>query len=299
MGAEERNVRTVRVLAPAKINLTLRVLGRRADGYHELCSLVTGVGLSDTLWFDPTESGRISLSCDDPELPTDERNLVVRAAHRLAERAGGRGVHIRLEKSIPIAAGMGGGSSDAAATLRALNSLWEAGLDPEELSRLGAELGSDVPLFFHLPAAVIQGRGEIVRPVRLRWAGWAGLVFGGMPVATKEVYAALDARREIEAEDGAAIEAILSATRAEAIGPHLCNDLEPAVFRVSPAMERLFGQVRDGGGRFARISGAGSTVYSLFDDEAGARAWVERLRRIRLGAATAVVRVPDGDPTTP
>lgn len=284
------------VSAPAKINLTLRVHGRRGDGFCELTSLVVGVGLCDTVRLAITDSGRISLSCDSNELSDGDDNLVVRAARLLAQRTGtSRGARIELEKVVPIGAGLGGGSSDAAATLSALNRLWQTGLTEAKLSELGAELGSDVPLFFHLPAAVIRGRGEIVEPVRPGWSGWVALLFGGVFVSTKEVYEALQSAKEFHPADDERIEAILRAAQADAIGPHLVNDLEPAVFRVSPAVERLFRRVQDAGGRFARISGAGSTVYTLFDDEADARAWAENMKRRELGTGAAVVRVPQGN----
>lgn len=286
---------SVCVAAPAKINLTLRVLGRRSDGFCELSSLVIGVGLTDTICFEECRSGRISLSCDSSELSDDEANLVMRAARLLAKRTGvHRGIRIGLDKSLPVGAGLGGGSSDAAATLDVLNRLWETGLAKADLSALGADLGSDVPLFFHLPAAVVRGRGEVVEPVRLRWSGWVVLLFGGVFVSTKAVYAALETANEVRPADGEAIEAILQATQAEVIGPCLYNDLEPAVFRVSPAVERLFHQVRALGGRFARVSGAGSTIYRLFDDEAEACAWADELRLNHVGAGVAVVRAPGG-----
>lgn len=291
---------SARVSAPAKVNLTLRVHGRRDDGFHEVTSLVIGIGLADSVYVGNGErtapGGSIHLRCSEPDLPAGEDNLVVRAARLLAERTGSRrGVHIGLEKRIPVGAGMGGGSSDAAAVLRALSTWWDIGWSRHQLSALGAEIGSDVPLFFHLPAAVIRGRGERVEPVTMRWSGWVGLVLGGAFVSTPQVYGALNASPVTERTTDERIEVILGATRADEIGPLLGNDLEPGVFRVCPMMRRLLERVQEVGGRFARISGAGSTVYSLFDGEGDAHAWAEHIRRNELSSAVHVVRAPVND----
>jgi 4-diphosphocytidyl-2-C-methyl-D-erythritol kinase len=294
---------SVRITAPAKVNLTLRVHGRRDDGFHELTSLVIGVGLADTIYLgntsDTSAGGRIQLSSDEPSLPDGDDNLVMRAARLLAKRTGTRkDVNIGLEKRIPIGAGMGGGSSDAAAVLRALNDRWQTGRSVHELSAIGAELGSDIPLFFHLPSAVVRGRGERVEPVPMTWSGWIGLVLGGEFVSTPAVYAALNASPVTGKPDDERIEtAVLGAKTANEIGPHLVNDLEPGVFRVCPKMKQLLEQVNDAGGRFARISGAGSTIYSLFDRERDAHVWADAIRGRGLGVAVHVVRAPVDDAT--
>src|SRR5439155_448213 len=163
-----RDGASVLVLAPAKINLHLEVLRRRADGYHDLETLMVAVGLYDTLEFKDDSSGDVRLSCDRPDLSTGPDNLICRAADLLRQRfIVSRGATIRLWKRIPLAAGLAGGSSDAAATLAGLNLVWRLGLANEELARLGAELGSDVSFFCAGPAAWCTGRGEIVRPLRL------------------------------------------------------------------------------------------------------------------------------------
>src|SRR5437868_1794746 len=137
------------VWAPAKVNLYLEVLAKRSDGYHEIATLMVAVSLYDALEFKEEISGEILLQCDQPGLGTGPENLVVRAALLLRERTGcTRGVHIRLAKRIPLAAGLAGGSTDAAATLTGLNDLWHLGLKTSELTALAAELGSDVAFFF-------------------------------------------------------------------------------------------------------------------------------------------------------
>ncbi|MFO0954079.1 MAG: 4-(cytidine 5'-diphospho)-2-C-methyl-D-erythritol kinase [Isosphaeraceae bacterium] len=158
----------VEVLAPAKLNLFLEILGRRGDGYHEIETLMVAVNLHDRLTFTDDPSGAVSLRCDDPALPTDGRNLVVKAAERLRAATGcTRGASIALEKSIPSEAGLAGGSSDAAATLVALDRLWGLNKTKPTLDAVAGEVGSDVAFFLHGPAAVCRGRGEKVEPVAL------------------------------------------------------------------------------------------------------------------------------------
>src|SRR3954447_25217146 len=200
----------MQLLAPAKFNLYLRVGPLGADGYqgfHPLVSWMVTVGLFDTLTFDRTEAEELRFTCDDTSLPTDDRNIVVRAARALLERTteepaaeplGSRfeqGVSVDLLKKIPHAAGLGGGSSDAAATLVGLNALLALKRTDAELLRIGAALGSDVPFFFAAPSAVCTGRGEVVRrtppPGRARWAV---LLFPALGLSTARVYEAFDAR---------------------------------------------------------------------------------------------------------
>src|SRR6476619_2464412 len=156
--------------APAKINLSFEVKGRRPDGFHEIETLMVPISLKDRLTIEvsPGEAG-IRFSCDDPLLPTGDDNLVVRAAKLFREQTGNdAGVEITLEKKIPHGAGLGGGSSDAGTTLMGLNDLLQAGMPQDELLKLAAELGSDVPFFIVRSAAICRGRGELVTPVPLQ-----------------------------------------------------------------------------------------------------------------------------------
>lgn len=153
-------------LAPAKINLSLRVLGRRADGYHDLSSLMVPVSVFDELELEIKEEGDLEFFCSDPAIPSDETNLVVRAARLFCTTFGFLPqLRIELKKEIPHGAGLGGGSSDAATTLLALNALFQTELERSALSDLAAQVGSDVPFFIYQSAAHIRGRGEIVEPV--------------------------------------------------------------------------------------------------------------------------------------
>jgi len=176
----------------AKVNLCLRVLGRRADGYHEIETVLHTVGLWDRLSLSPIPGEpRIALEADTPDVPSDEGNLCWRAADLIARHAKAPdGVAIRLEKSIPVAAGLGGGSSDAAATLVGLARLWELDLAPEEVASLAAQLGADVPFFLRGGCCLARGRGEELDPVP-ELSAWLVLVVPERRVPTAQAYAAL------------------------------------------------------------------------------------------------------------
>ena len=155
----------MRFLAPAKVNLSLRVLGRREDGFHELDSLMVRVSVFDALEIERTDAGGIAFSCDAGDVPSDDTNLVVRAALLFCSQTGvAPDLRIHLQKAIPHGGGLGGGSSDAATTLMALNTIFETGLSRDSLALIGAQIGSDVPFFLYESAARISGRGEVVVP---------------------------------------------------------------------------------------------------------------------------------------
>src|SRR5262249_20761994 len=177
------------VWAPAKVNLYLEVLGKRADGYHEIETLMVSVSLYDTLVFKEDSPGQFVLRCNRPELSTGPDNLVTRAADLLRRHTGcTRGARVRLAKRIPLAAGLAGGSTDAAAALAGLTRLWHLGLPDEERAALGAQLGSDVAFFFATPAAWCTGRGERVLPTPLPGRLWFVLVCPPFGLSTAEVY---------------------------------------------------------------------------------------------------------------
>jgi 4-diphosphocytidyl-2-C-methyl-D-erythritol kinase len=252
---------------PAKINLHLRVGPARADGFHPLLTWMTTVGLYDRLTATRTGGTEVSMTCDDPSLPVDGTNLVVRAARAL----GVTGVRLHLEKSIPHGGGLGGGSSDAASVLVRLNELFELGHGTDRLAELAGMLGSDVPFFLFGPSSICRGRGEIVRPVpKPARARWALLILPGIPVPTPAVYRQFDQMKlgaDVEAEpDWAA----LAQMPAEFLLHELVNDLEPPAFALRPELGRLRQECEDAIGRTVRMSGSGSTLFSLFDQETDA-----------------------------
>jgi 4-diphosphocytidyl-2-C-methyl-D-erythritol kinase len=277
----------------AKINLTLQVIGPRGDGYHEIRSFVCGVDLADEVHGSTNVEGTAEVFCDDPSL-NGPGNLAQQAAVRLAAFAGvSPSLRMEIRKKIPIGGGMGGGSSDAAAALRICRTLWGLELSDGVLASVGAELGSDVPLFFHLPSAVIAGRGEIVESRRMSWTGWAMLVAAGSSVPTPEVYRAW--RREECPGVGLDLEdCVADASSAAELMALSRNDLEPAVFRVSSETAGVFSELNRRGLGPIRVSGAGSVMYRLFDDIDDARAVAARVRERGMNVRTEVVAVPAG-----
>jgi len=256
---------------PAKVNLHLQVLGRRSDGYHEVRTIFAAVGVWDELSFENAPAGVLELIVE-PEgvVPVGDDNLVVRAARLLAEHIGvNRGARMRVRKGIPVAGGLGGGSSDAAAALAGLARLWTGHEVPEELETLAAELGADVPFFLVGGVAWGVGRGSEVTalPDLPRW--WLVLVPGSEPIPTAEVYRALD----VSVLDGEAESEIY---RWVIEGGELplgsCrNDLQPTVVKRWPEVGRRLERVHDTQPLLALLSGSGGTVFGLYQDEARAR----------------------------
>lgn len=279
-----------RLPTPAKINLTLRVLGSRPDGYHEIDSVITGVELWDELMAVPMDPrARPTLQCDHPGLNGPD-NLVLRAHSWFAARYGAGGaLSFTLKKRIPVAAGLGGGSSNAAGALMLCRALLASDRPTEDLERSCVELGSDIPFFFHLPAARIRGKGERVDNFRLAWFGWVLLAHFPVEVSTRRVYDAWDALgRGGEGPDADLLAAAMTARSATELSSLLINDLEAAIFAVAPAMREAIEHIRSMGFARARISGAGSTVFLLFDDaeESAAAAF-----RLSGAIPTATIRV--------
>ena len=286
----------MRVLAPAKINLHLRVGPRREDGFHSLLSWFVTVGLFDTLTFEAAAAGaRTSMTCDMPGLPCDERNLVMRvadalAAHLAVDAKSGSPLRIALFKRIPTGAGLGGGSADAARALAALNQIWNAGRSAGELSALAARFGSDLSFFFHAPSAICLGRGEIVEPVARPSASWVMLVLPQVEMPTPAVYRQFDAMglgnvREItEAPDWATWSKLSS----EELLTKLVNDLEPPAFEIAPDLGDLRSRIERLLGRPVRMSGSGSSLFTLYDDQSAAIVAAGRIEREKSVKAVAV-----------
>ena len=287
------------VRAPAKINLFLRVTGRRADGYHTLQTRMQKVGLFDLLEVQRGGEG-VRLHCVGADLPENADNLVHRAASLFLETVAQRrgrtlgGVKISLTKNIPIAAGLGGGSSDAAAALKALNFLFEAGLTAGELAAIGLELGADVPFFLaDTPAALAVGIGEILTPVAPLSGCFVLLVNPGFSVSTRWVYQTFALTKEEkttifknfrESADPAG-QPCLSAT-VEGLPAALENDLETVTITRYPEIGRIKEELLAHGAVAALMSGSGPTVFALFSDQQAAETcrvlFARRFRQIYL-----------------
>jgi 4-diphosphocytidyl-2-C-methyl-D-erythritol kinase len=267
-------LQTIRICAPAKVNLILRVLDRRPDGYHNLWSLLHTVGLNDELLIQVRDvPGAISIQCDDPRLPTDGRNLVVRAAAMVLDRARLRtGLNIRLVKRIPVAAGLGGGSTDAAATIAGLNRLLKLNWSIEEMAQAGRLLGSDVPFFFFAPSAQVAGRGDQVYRVTVPGARWIVLLNPGFPVETRWAYGQLATARFLDrplSASHAKLAAKLHLSWDEII-PAMVNDFEEALAAVHPVLKEMRQTLMAEGAEAALLSGSGATVFGIFPDKPSA-----------------------------
>lgn len=264
--------------APAKVNLFLEVLGKRPDGYHEIQTLMVAVRLFDTLVFKEDVSGKIQLACNLQALSTGPDNLVQKAVRLVQEYTGcRRGVQIRLVKRIPMAAGLAGGSADAAATLLALDRLWQLGLEPGELGGLAARLGSDIPFFFSLPAAWCTGRGEQVTPIPLGRPLWFVLLCPQIGLSTAEVYRAVSV--PALPQSGETIRRALAAGEVEEIGRLLFNRLQPAAEKLCPILanyQQRLAELRPAG---QRMSGSGSSLFALCRDRSEALRLAQALRR--------------------
>lgn len=265
------------VWAPAKVNLFLEVLGKRADGYHEIATLMAAVSLFDTLELKPDHSGRVELACDHPDLGTGPENLVLRAAYLLQEHTGvAHGARLRLTKRIPLAAGLAGGSSDAAATLEGLNRLWRLNLRAEELAQLAARIGSDVAFFLQGPAGWCTGRGEQVTPVRLGGPFWAVLCCPPFGLATAAVYRHVSV--PTVPRSGERILDAAARGDVTGMGRELHNRLEAAAEQLQPALIDYRVRLRELGPAGVLLSGSGSTMFALCRDHGEALALIRQLR---------------------
>jgi 4-diphosphocytidyl-2-C-methyl-D-erythritol kinase len=295
---------TLTLRAPGKVNLGLRILGRRPDGYHRLESLFLPLDLADTVRLALRRGPGVTLALrgDCAGVPGDERNLAVRAAQAfLAEAGAAGGVEIDLEKRLPAPGGLGGGSSDAGAVLRGLAELLPGAVAPARLRALALGLGADVPFFLAPEPALVTGIGEEILPVDGLVPQVLLLAHPGAPLATASVYAEYDAGAAslTPSEPGPSIRALLvlreEAGRARA-GPIetslralVVNDLEPAASRLCPAVPELHEEIEANGALAVSLSGSGPTVFGVFPGEAAAGEAQRRIAR-RPGLRTWVVR---------
>lgn len=255
--------------APAKLNLFLHVTGRRADGYHLLQSVFRFIDHGDTVWLSVRADGQVRRLVDIPGVPA-EHDLTVRAA-RLLQKEGGcpLGVDIRVEKRLPMGGGLGGGSSDAATVLLALNRLWNLDFSRRKLAELALQLGADVPVFVFGQSAFAEGVGEILTPVALPPA-WYVVLIPPVEVATADVFAAPELTR-----DSAPIKI------ADFLSGAGRNDLQPVVVRKYPEVARHLDWLCRFGR--ARMTGSGACVFLELANEAGARAILQQLPRDMQG----------------
>lgn len=272
--ASRRAATGVRVRAFAKINLTLRVLATRADGYHEVRTVLQAIDLHDRLTLREVR-GPFRIETDEPACPTDRSNLVWQAAARLWAALGRTGpprnVHVRIAKRVPLEAGLGGGSSDAAAALRALAAIWHVKASDADLGRIASRIGADVPFFLEGGTALCVGRGDLVFPLPDWPLSWIVVAVPPFGVSARDAYAWLDhdlaarslrRRRRVPSPPNG-----LSGPRGSWRLPldDLRNDLEAPVLRRHAGLSRMLGALRHHGAAHAAMSGSGSAVFGLFE----------------------------------
>jgi 4-diphosphocytidyl-2-C-methyl-D-erythritol kinase len=269
-----------RFASPAKINFGLRILGKRPDGYHAIETILQMLDLCDWLTFRANDTGTIALTCRPPTLPTDERNLVIRAARSLQQLShASHGVDITLEKRIPIAAGLGGGSSNAATALLALNHLWGLKCPATVLHQLAAQLGSDVPFFLNGPTALAAGRGEVLSPIPPLPPLTGVLVNPGFGVSAGWAYGQFRDRSLGSDQTLAITLRALQNQELSLLADAIINDLEPGVAAVYPVIREMQEALRAVGAVATFLSGSGPTVCGVFSQAASVPQAVARLAR--------------------
>ncbi|MDQ6786690.1 MAG: 4-(cytidine 5'-diphospho)-2-C-methyl-D-erythritol kinase [Acidobacteriota bacterium] len=262
----------------AKINLLLRVLGKRDDGFHELCTVFQTVSLKDFLTF--SAHRKLILTCNNPKIPTDDKNLIIKAAKKLREKYKiRRGAHIYLEKNIPAPGGLGGGSSNAAVALIGLARLWKIKFNLAELCEIGKTLGADVPFFFRGGTAIGVGRGDELFPVKDLEPKSLLIVTPNIAVSTAAAFAQLNLSNLTNKPP----KSILQICRGEANTVDLrqiepVNDFEDTVFKIEPEIEFVKKRLLDLGAEKALMSGSGASVFAIFADEDGRQKAFEKLK---------------------
>ena len=254
----------MKFVSPAKINWSLRITGKRADGFHDMETVFQTISLHDELIF--RDSDELTLTCDDPSIPTDDTNLVLRAARAVNARP----VAIELRKRIPAGGGLGGGSSNAATTLRAL------GGERDDLHELALQLGSDVPFFLVGGTAYATGRGEVLTPMPPRAGVPLLLVLPEERVLTKEAFS-----RITRYSEPLGIDAYTSGYE------HFTNDFEEPVFAMLPRLRELKQRLYDAGAKYAAMSGSGSTLFGAFESAEERDAAAARFADVRTTRASS------------
>ncbi|AIM16603.1 MULTISPECIES: 4-(cytidine 5'-diphospho)-2-C-methyl-D-erythritol kinase [Neobacillus] len=277
------------VKAPAKINLALDVLYKRPDGYHEVEMIMTTIDLADRVELTLLNQNEIRILSHNRYVPDDQRNLAYQAAQLLKERFNvKKGVMISIEKNIPVAAGLAGGSSDAAATLRGLNKLWDLGLTLDELAELGSEIGSDVSFCVYGGTALAKGRGEIITELPAPPTCWVILAKPFIGVSTSEVYKRLDVNQVHHPNIAEMIDAIRQ-TNYQKVCDYVGNVLEDVTLKLHPEVAQIKEQMKRFGADAVLMSGSGPTVFGLVQHDSrmhriynGLRGFCDQVFAVRM-----------------
>ena len=253
--------------AYAKINIGLRVLGKRPDGFHNIETFFQQISLHDVLHINTSDNGKVRISCSDSNCPADETNLAFKAAALLKENADqpSLGCNIHIAKNIPLGGGLGGGSSDAATALKALNALWNIGLTNKQLHELALRIGSDVPFFLTGGFALGQERGERVQKIKVNIPYYGLLYCPGISISTPWVYKNLNLNLTNSNKIGKFVDFVPELPDLQQWKNILPNDLERVVFAEHPSFAGIIREFFDTGAFYARMSGSGSSLFGLYD----------------------------------
>ena len=273
----------IKVAAPAKINLFLEILEKRQDGYHEIQTVMQEVSLFDYLYIENYDNG-VAFSCSNPKLVTGEENLVVKAVRLMQKESGtSKGVKIHLDKKIPIGAGLGGGSSDAVATLFGLNKLWQIGYDEKQLMSLAGKLGSDTPFFVMGNTAICKGRGEVVTPYPLNVKYNYIIIYPRFEVSTATVYKNFKISLTKNLKDVSFFLQKLESGNPQELGAGLHNRLEEVVFRLYPDLEKIKKTLTKFDFCGTLLSGSGSALYGLCKEGMDSKEIEYKIKMLNIG----------------
>ena len=291
MNKNNREINRISLKAPAKINLFLEILGKRDDGYHEIETVMQEIDLVDNLQFEEIQEG-VRLKCNDKNIPSDENNLVCKAANLILNECGiKKGVLISLEKNIPVGAGLGGGSSDAATTLKALNLLWKIGLNDAELMHFAAKLGSDVPFFIKGKTSLCSGRGEKITPVEVKSEMNYLIIFPHINISTTMIYRNLKIDLTKKIIDVSFFLNALKHPKVAGISKLLFNRLEEVIFTTYPDLLDVKKALDHFDFCGLSVSGSGSAFFGLCRDRQQAKAIKSKIELSSIGNVFAVTNV--------
>ena len=291
MNKNNSTINRISIKAPAKINLFLEILGKRDDGYHEIETVMQEIDLVDNLQFEEAQEG-VMLKCNDKNIPSDENNLVCKAANLILNECGiKKGVLISLEKNIPVGAGLGGGSSDAAATLKALNLLWKIGLDDAVLMEFAAKLGSDIPFFIKGKTSLCSGRGEKITPIEVKSEMNYLIIFPHINISTTTIYRNLKIDLTKKIIDVSFFLSALKHHKVAGISKLLFNRLEEVIFATYPDLLNVKRALDHFGFCGLSVSGSGSAFFGLCKDRHQAEAIKCKIELSDIGNVYAVTNV--------
>ncbi len=291
MNKNNCEINRISLKAPAKINLFLEILGKRNDGYHEIETVMQEIDLVDNLQFEEIQEG-VKLKCNDKNIPSDENNLVCKAANLILNECGiKKGVLISLEKNIPVGAGLGGGSSDAAATLKALNLLWKIGLNDAELMEFAAKLGSDIPFFIKGKTSLCSGRGEKITPIEVKSEMNYLVIFPHVNISTTTIYRNLKIDLTKKIIDVSSFLDALKHRKLADISKLLYNRLEEVIFATYPDLLDVKSALDHFDFCGLSVSGSGSAFFGLCKDKQQAEAIKSKIELSSIGNVFAVTNV--------